>query len=81
MPTEKNIILDKVLKHDEVLNKEIQECKSTLYQKTVTAIVSLLHHAATRECPVEIMFRYVDADSEQSIYDKSVREPTASAVG
>lgn len=67
MPTE-NIILDKVLKQDEILNKEIQECKSALYQKTVTAIVSLLHHAATRECPVEIMFRYVDDDCEQSIY-------------
>ena len=67
MPTE-NIILDKVLKHNEILNKEIQECKSALYQKTVTSIVSLLHHAATRECPVEIMFRYVNDNCEQSIY-------------
>ena len=50
------------------LNEELQKCKAALYEKTVSAIINILQAAATRECPVAIMFRYIDDDNEQSIY-------------
>lgn len=59
---------EKIKKLSVSLNEELRQCKAALYEKTVSAIINILQAAATRECPVAIMFRYVDDDKEQSIY-------------